>query len=349
MSKYKVTNNNNILVNVFISSYNRAHYLPHAIESVLLQTHRNYHIIIVDDASIDGAADVARQYSKKHPERITAICKKDNSGLCDSLNRVLILCNPGEYFAFLADDDIWLPDKLEKQISYLLRNPTIGLVCSDAKIIDANGELTGQLFSGRHGKFREYAQNVPRQLFLRGNFICAASVVVTFDAIASFGFHIPSEVGFTGDYYMWLAISSNYGVRFIEEPLTLYRDSSSSVSSKFRSQLRREAYFLLQEAYARFESMRRVVSPSEANDHFKSLAYRYALDSLRDKSLANYLWFFAKLLQKKPNLLTLGRLCHDTKDELIKQRSAKRAVAIQRVAQTSAKKWIDFDNKRKIQ
>jgi glycosyltransferase involved in cell wall biosynthesis len=337
MSRYKVFNHNNILVNVFIPSYNRAHYLPQAIESVLLQTHQNYHIIIVDDASTDGAADVARQFSKKYPERITAICKKDNSGLCDSLNRALILCKPGEYFAFLADDDIWLSDKLEKQISYLLRDPSIGLVCSDAKIIDANGEPTGQLFSERHGKFREYAQNVPRQLFLRGNFICATSVVVTFDAIASFGFHIPSKVGFTTDYYMWLAISSKYGVRYIEKPLTLYRRSNSSVSNKFRSQLRREAYFLLQEAYARFEGIRRVVSPSEANNHFESLAYRYALDSLRDKSLANYLWFFAKLLQKKANLLTLGRLYRDTKDEIRKQRSAKRAVAIQRVAQTSAR------------
>jgi glycosyltransferase involved in cell wall biosynthesis len=328
MRKYQDSSHNNLLVNVFISSYNRAHYLPHAIESVLLQTYRNYHMIIVDDASTDGAADVVRQYTNKYPEKITAICKKDNSGLCDCLNRALILCNPGEYFAFLADDDIWLPNKLEKQMSYFLRNPSIGLVCSDAKIIDANGELTGQLFSAKHGEFREYAQNVPRQLFLRGNFICATSAVVTFDAIASFGFHIPLKVGLTNDYYMWLAISSKYRVRYIKEPLTLYRVSNSSVSNKFRSQLRKEAYILCQEAYTRFQNIRRVVSLREANNHFKYLAYCYALDSLRDESLADYLWFFKKLLQKKPSLMTLKRFCHDTKDALRRKRSAKRAVNI---------------------
>ena len=65
MRKYQDSSHNNLLVNVFISSYNRAHYLPHAIESVLLQTYRNYHMIIVDDASTDGAADVVRQYARK--------------------------------------------------------------------------------------------------------------------------------------------------------------------------------------------------------------------------------------------------------------------------------------------
>jgi len=291
------------LVNVFIGSYNRAHYLSHAVESVLAQTYSNYHIIIVDDASTDGAANIAKDYEKKYPDRVTAVFKKRNGGLCNSLNIALPLCKEGEFFAFLGDDDIWLPNKLEEQMdSFVGRGPKVGLVCSDAYIIDSEGNLTGQRFSDRHGKYDQYVENVHRKLFLNGNFICGSSALVTYDALASFGFYVPSGVGFTNDYYMWLVISSMFEVQYTEEPLTFYRVSVESVSNRYRAKLDWESYYLHRESYRRFPSIRKLVGEREARDLLVRIAQSYAQESIRTGYYWQYIRFTIEALRLKPSL-----------------------------------------------
>ncbi len=105
----------NPVVNVFISSFNRVDYLKQAVESVLNQSYPYIRIIIVDDASTDESPIIAKKFEKKYPDKVIAICKKSNKGVCDSLNIALKYCSSCEYFALLADDDLWHPNKLEKQ------------------------------------------------------------------------------------------------------------------------------------------------------------------------------------------------------------------------------------------
>jgi len=279
------------LVNVFIGSYNRAHYLSQAVESVLAQTYSNYHIIIVDDASADGAANIAKDYEKKYPDKITAVCKERNRGLCNSLNMALPLCKDGEFFAFLGDDDIWLPNKLKEQMdSFVGGGPKLGLVCSDAYIIDSEGNLTGQRWSDINGKCDQYFENALRKLFLCKNFICGPSVVVTHDALASFGSYVPPGVGFTNDWYMWLVISSVFEVQYIEEPLMLYRVTPGSVSNRYWVQVDWESYYLRRESYRRFPTIRKFVSEREARDMLVRIARNYAQKSIR----AGYYWQYIR-------------------------------------------------------
>lgn len=256
------------LVNVFIASYNRAHYLSQSVDSVLSQTYPNYHIIIVDDASTDGAADVARDYAKRYPGKITAICKEKNSGVGDSVNKALSMSKNGEFFAFHADDDLWAPDKLERQIAVFKQFPEVGLVHTDAILIDGDGHSTGTWFPDR---YKVITSDIARHILLKGNFICGASVVVRTKSFRTFDFQLPREVNFLSDCFMWMVIATQFSIYYIELPLTYYRTSPSSVTITVHDRLWWETYIVKKLAYARFVGLQKLASPLEVRVHFSEL------------------------------------------------------------------------------
>ncbi|MGO9145899.1 MAG: glycosyltransferase, partial [Desulfomonilia bacterium] len=217
-------------VNVFIASYNRQHLLPLSIDSVLNQTYPNYHIYIIDDYSQDGAQNIAKSYELKYPNKISVICKDRNLGVCDSVNRILEIFEEKrrEYFAFFSNDDIWLPQKLELQMQCFENDNELGMVFSEAKIIDDEGQLTGTTFSDLCTYYQ--GSDVTRQIFLEGNFICGPSTLVSYNALSSLGWIIPDCVGTMTDMYMWLIISSQYKVKYEKSSLLYYRISSDGIS-----------------------------------------------------------------------------------------------------------------------
>ncbi len=290
------------LVAIIITSYNRSHYLRLAIESALAQTYTNYHIIIVDDASPDNSAAVAHAYQARYPEKITVIAKEMRRGVLDSVNQAFAMCHEAAYIAFHPDDDLWLPHKLEKQITYFTQHPQVGIVCSNALLIDATGQPTGQSFAERSGRFDE--RDVTRRIFLIANFICAASVVVSHEALAYLGFHIPTPFHFMNDEYMWMVMSSAFAIHCIEEPLTLYRLSSGSVSETYLSRIHQEEWEIRLYAYKRWPRIRQVITAQELRDQLLFRAYQSAAAGLRARRLRAYVWFVRRAWQFRPQPTT---------------------------------------------
>lgn len=290
------------LVAIIITSYNRSHYLRQALESVLAQTYTNYHIIIVDDASSDNSATVARDYQARYPEQITALCKETRLGLVDSVNQAFAHCHNAAYIAFHPDDDLWRPDKLEKQIVYFTQHPQVGIVCSNALLIDATGQPTGQSFAERSGSFDD--QNITRRIFLSANFICAASVVVSHEALAYLGFRIPLPFHFMNDEYMWMVMSSAFAVHCIEEPLTRYRLSSGSVSATYLSRIHQEEWEIRFFAYERWPHVRRLITTQEVEDQLLIRAYQAAAAAFRARRWRAYRWFVRRAWQFRPRPAT---------------------------------------------
>ncbi len=110
-------------VTVLMSTFNRATYLPEAIESILNQTFKNFEFIIVNDGSTDNTDKILTAYAKKD-SRIKIINNNRNKGLIDSLNHGLDL-STGQYIARMDDDDLSLPYRLELQTKYLDAHPEI--------------------------------------------------------------------------------------------------------------------------------------------------------------------------------------------------------------------------------
>lgn len=109
----------NNLVSIITPSYNTAKFIGKTIESVQTQTHRNWELIIVDDCSSDNTDEVVADYL--NDDRIKYIKNEKNSGAAISRNRALREAK-GKWIAFLDSDDLWLPEKLERQICFMEKN-----------------------------------------------------------------------------------------------------------------------------------------------------------------------------------------------------------------------------------
>ena len=210
-------------VSVIIPTYNRAHLLPQAIDSVLNQTFKDFELIIVDNYSSDNTESVVKSYDDK---RIRYF-KNQNNGLIGVNRNYGIQKSRGEFIAFLDDDDLWLPEKLEKQVKLLNSNQELGLVYSDIYIIGSNGNLLKDTYFHRVKPFRG---NVFNELLVV-NFICNLTVVVRKEALSKVGVFDLKYV-IAQDYDLWLRLVECYPVDFIEQPLAKYRLHSESASQK---------------------------------------------------------------------------------------------------------------------
>lgn len=133
----------NELVSVIMPSYNTADYIADSIKSVISQTYQNWELIIVDDCSTDNTDDIVSYFSDN---RIKYMKNKKNMGAAATRNRALREAK-GEWIAFLDSDDLWLPNKLEKQINFMKSN---GYVFSyhNYEKIDENNENLNVIVTG---------------------------------------------------------------------------------------------------------------------------------------------------------------------------------------------------------
>ena len=131
------------LVSIIMPSYNTAPYIRNTIQSVLEQTYQNWELIIVDDCSEDNTDDVVAAIKD---DRIKYFHNDRHSGAAVSRNRALREAK-GRWMAFLDSDDLWMPEKLEKQISFMESN---GYSFSYTKYqeLDVDGNSTGVIITG---------------------------------------------------------------------------------------------------------------------------------------------------------------------------------------------------------
>ena len=131
-------------VSVILPVFNGESYLAEALESVLSQSYSQYEILIVDDGSGDGSAAILERFREQHPEKIRVLrhAGRKNRGVAFSRNLAVGLAR-GKYLAFIDQDDLWLPEKLERQVAFMEGNPDVGLCYTRARILRQGG---GQQF-----------------------------------------------------------------------------------------------------------------------------------------------------------------------------------------------------------
>jgi glycosyltransferase involved in cell wall biosynthesis len=116
-------------VSCVIIFLNEERFLAEAIGSVLAQDHESWELLLVDDGSTDGSAEMARTYVSRHPDRIRYLQHAGGANLGMSASRNLGLARArGRYVGFLDADDVWLPEKLGEQIAILDGRPDVGMV-----------------------------------------------------------------------------------------------------------------------------------------------------------------------------------------------------------------------------
>ena len=215
-------------VSVLIPSYNYARYLPHAIRSVLSQSHSDLELIIVDDCSTDGSREIAEEW-KRLDNRVVTVYHDVNRGLAVTRNSGLAVSS-GEFIALCDADDIWYQDKLKTQLDRFGHRPELGVVHSDSAIIDGDGNLTGQRFSELfHRKGQITAGRLFEELCQR-NFLCVPTVILRREAIQYAG-GFDARLRSLEDWVCWTKVSKQYPFDYVKDALVQYRIHGAGLSS----------------------------------------------------------------------------------------------------------------------
>lgn len=221
------------LVSIIMPSYNTGSFISESIESVLAQTYSTWELIVVDDCSNDDTDDVVNRYLSD--ERIRYIKNEVNRGAAVSRNRALREAK-GNWIAFLDSDDLWEPDKLQKQISFMKKN---GYYYSYTNYIEIDEE------SIPNGKSVTGPKCVTKQGMY--NYCWMGCLTVMYDAEAV-GLIQIENIKKNNDYAMWLKVCKKANCYLLNENLARYRKRSGSISNHGYMELIKWHYKLYREA-----------------------------------------------------------------------------------------------------
>lgn len=226
----------NELVSIIMPSYNTARFISETIESVLAQAYPNWELIIVDDCSADDTDAIVRPYLSD--DRIRYIKNKKNSGAAVSRNRALREAK-GKWIAFLDSDDLWLPEKLEKQIAFMEKNDYhfsyTNYIEIDEFSIPNGRVITGPKKVTRHGMY---------------NYCWMGCLTVMYDA-ETIGLIQIADIKKNNDYAMWLKVCKESDCYLLDETLAKYRKRGGSISNHGYTKLIKWHYKLYREAEKR--------------------------------------------------------------------------------------------------
>jgi GT2 family glycosyltransferase len=231
------------LVSVVIPSFNHARYVTRAIDSVLGQTLGDIELLVVDDGSTDGSAEVIRRHleatTAPFPVRLVA---RENRGICRTLNEALDGAT-GKYFAALGSDDLWAPHKLASQVDALeAAGDGEVAVFSDCWVIDADGLRQGRM--GRQFPFR--GGDIYRDLVMLRFFPPAPTTVIRRQVIVDLG-GFNERTSLTEDVDLWYRLARAHRVIYVDEPLASYRIHGGNVSSRDAAAVYRDKMLILED------------------------------------------------------------------------------------------------------
>jgi glycosyltransferase involved in cell wall biosynthesis len=212
------------LVSVIIPTYKRTHYLKLTLESIQNQTFQDFEVLVVDD----GTPGDENQELSKLFDKVRYI-KIENSGGPAKPRNIGIKEARGKYLAFVDDDDLWLPAKLETQVAVLERNSDFGLVHSCCDVIDEN-EMPLNEIIGRPGSPDVKHGDVSMKMM--GNWtVMMPTSIVRKEIIEKIGFFNEQMPSAGEDTEFWTRCSFVTNFYYIDQPLVQYRIHSNNISS----------------------------------------------------------------------------------------------------------------------
>ena len=233
-------------VSIIIPTYNRAYCIERSIRSVLEQTYREFELLVVDDGSSDNTQDVVNRIKD---ERIRYIQMSENKGVAAARNEGIRQA-AYKYIAFQDSDDVWKPNKLEKQMQVLIENPQAGLVyCEfEARKTDRNAFIV----PNKSIPLSDKQGNIYDKLLCR-NTISTQTVVAHRECLLRAGLFC-ENLTCIEDWEFFLRIAKNYEIVFVEEPLVIVHVKDGGVSSNVAGYFEARCYMIAQHREALLQS-----------------------------------------------------------------------------------------------
>ncbi|NBB31405.1 glycosyltransferase family 2 protein [Cellulophaga sp. BC115SP] len=256
------------MISVALCTYNGAKYLGEQLESILNQTRSVNEIVICDDRSTDATADIVKAFQDKAPFPIYFYRNDSQLGSTKNFEKCLQLCQ-GDIIFLCDQDDYWMPEKVEKLVDYLEKNPQQQMVFSDAGMMDEKSErIAGNIW--QEVMFDDNMQKIwqaggAAQILYKGYVVTGATVALRKSALSKMLPFPTSVKDLIHDAWMSISLALKNQIGFVNEELILYRRHSAqqvgfggggeAVSFKQRfSRPRAEKLLPIQEELYRLES-----------------------------------------------------------------------------------------------
>ena len=214
----------NETISVLMGIYNCADTLPEAIDSILRQTYPDWQLILCDDCSTDDTYEVARSYQEQYPDKIILIRNETNSRLAYTLNHCLENAT-GKYLARMDGDDISVPERFEKELTFLRQHPEYDLV-----------GCAMQRFSSEDGlaDVVQPSEYVDKYSIRNGPPFCHATIMTykrVYDALG--GYTVSKRTMRAQDYDLWFRFfAAGYRGHNLPEALYLVREDMNAIKRR---------------------------------------------------------------------------------------------------------------------
>lgn len=211
------------IVSIIIVTYKRLAYLKIAIDAALKQTYKSIEIIVVSDGEEPGT----RRFIEEHYGSKVFYHYVAHAGYPAKARNLGIEKAKGKFLAFCDDDDLWLPDKIEKQIKVFNNNLNLALCCSDRFVIDGQGGVK----EGAGLNWLPAKKNLSTLLLT--NFITYSSVLIKKEILLKTGL-FADDIRFRAieDYHLWIRVANFGNIYFLNEKLVYYRVHDNNITRK---------------------------------------------------------------------------------------------------------------------
>jgi glycosyltransferase involved in cell wall biosynthesis len=227
-------------VSIIIPLYNPGLYIRDALLSVISQTYEDFEIVLIDDASKEDLTWITSEFPT------AKFITQDHGGASIARNNG-ILNSSGEYISFMDQDDVWLPDKLARQVATLESDASIGICYCDLQLIDENGAT----INSAHNKdtdlpvslepvieldgasnASEYSPMYQSITYFSKRFVVPSTVMMRRSCLSRTGLLDPF-IPFCGDFDLIIKIGSNFKVARLPRPEVLYRKHEKNFSLQY--------------------------------------------------------------------------------------------------------------------
>ena len=208
------------LVSIIVNCHNGEKYLENCLKSIFSQTYKDWEIIFWDNFSTDNSKKILEKFSDKrikyfHANKFTSLYEARNLAIEKA---------EGDYISFLDTDDLWINDKIEKQINFLQRNKQFKIVYSNYYVLEEN----------KNKKYIQHKMSLPSgsitQKLLDHYSLGILTVFLERNFFQNFKFK--KDYSVIGDFDFFITLSQKFKIASIQEPLAFYRIHRSNFSIK---------------------------------------------------------------------------------------------------------------------
>ena len=215
------------VVSVAIITYQQKELLRVCIDSVLDQTYPRVEICVADDGSTDGTQEMLKQYALENEGRFRLALAPENRGITPNSNAAQDLCT-GKYIAWLGGDDIFLPEKLSKQVAYMEAHPECRICYHNAEVFDHETNKRIRLFNGDKPPSQKPRTGGVEQYLTRSRaFNTGSATMVRSEFVKPFD----ERIKIPSDYLYWMEILADGGrVCYLDEILIRHRRHTQNIT-----------------------------------------------------------------------------------------------------------------------